>query len=115
MRNAETMLGIIQAGMARDRSLASRLRSKDSRAVLRGAVGKAFPSGKQLAGRLPYRTSGSVGALAGNRQGHPALTQEEVVLRRSGEIHRPQFRPVNCVIQLMTLGWLLAACEGLRS
>jgi hypothetical protein len=43
-----------------------------------------------------------------------ARQQERVVLRRSGEIHRPQFRPLNCVIQLMTLGWLLAACEGLR-
>jgi hypothetical protein len=41
--------------------------------------------------------------------------QEEIVLRRSGEIHRPQFQPLNCVIQLMTLGWLLAACEGPRS
>ena len=43
---------------SRNRPLASRLRSKDSRAVLRGAVGKAFPIGKQLAGRLPYCTSG---------------------------------------------------------
>ena len=47
----------IELMAARNRSLASRLRSKDSRAVLRGAVGKAFLFWKQLAGRLPYRTS----------------------------------------------------------
>jgi hypothetical protein len=35
MRNAETVLGVIK-----HRPLASRLRSKDSRAVLRGADGK---------------------------------------------------------------------------
>ena len=40
MRNAETILGIIQELRFRNRPLASRLRSKDSRAVLRGAVGK---------------------------------------------------------------------------
>src|SRR5271157_3311965 len=36
MRNAETVLGVI----SKHRPLASRLRSKDSRAVLRGADGK---------------------------------------------------------------------------
>ena len=47
MRDAETILGIIQEPFIKwddsgsgNRPLASRLRSKDSRAVLRGAVGK---------------------------------------------------------------------------
>jgi hypothetical protein len=37
-----------------------------------------------------------------------------LVTTRSGEIHRPQFRPVNCVVQLMASRSLLAVCEGLR-
>jgi hypothetical protein len=42
-----------------------------------------------------------------SRVGCIDLTQEEVVLRRSGEIHRPQFRPVNCVVQMTALRWIL--------
>ena len=30
-------------------------------------------------------------------------TQEGTVVHRSGGIHRPQFTPVNCVVQLMVL------------
>ena len=61
MRDAETILGIIQTAttrfidlkVARNRSLASRLRSKDSRAVLRGAVGKAFLFGSSSLAAYP--------------------------------------------------------------
>jgi hypothetical protein len=52
MRNAETILGVIRDTQSRDRSLASLVRSKDSRGVLRGAVGKVPV--RQLVGSLPY-------------------------------------------------------------
>ena len=61
MRNAETVLGVNR------RPLESRLRSKDSRPVRRGAVGKGLRE-MYLAGRLPYLTSSSEGR--GWRQRH---------------------------------------------
>ncbi len=44
-----------------------------------------------------------------------ARPQQGVVAKRSGEIHCPQFRSTNSIVQLISLGWLLAACGWLRS
>src|SRR5262245_29116313 len=81
MRNAETILGVIRelgrrpfiengrnATCSKQRPLASCLRSKDSRAVLRGRMEKVLPLvahpslrtpglARNLASRLPYRIS----------------------------------------------------------
>ena len=70
MRSAETILGVIRErgrlngqgnAMFRSRSLESCLRSKDSRAVWRGAVGKG-PQGTSLAA-YPTSRTGLTGGL----------------------------------------------------
>jgi len=91
---------------------------------LRGGLFESFSFGTSRWNSLPCRllNRARVGGLhlfqltpTVRYSGCITRQRGDVVLRRSGEIHRPQFRSVNCVVHPMPQGWLLAACKGLRS
>ena len=69
MRNAKSYRDSPESDVIRHRSLASRLRSKDSRAVLRGAVGKAFLNGSSSLAAYP--TAGPVRCWGGGANPPP--------------------------------------------
>ena len=40
--------------------------------------------------------------------------REELCFAAASGIRGPQFRPMNCVVQVMASGWLLMPCEVLH-